>query len=81
MDLRTKIAKWLAPEVFRKAENMATEAEYWEGRASMWSERAMKRGIAINAIISRATSRPNSTVKAMVKIAQDALETKEQANG
>lgn len=82
MSMRIRIAKWLAPEWGEQhGEHVAEKRDlrFDLHRCRLDWLRAYS---ALNAIVSRGQkSSPNSTVRAMVRIAQDALETKEQANG
>jgi hypothetical protein len=73
MTLRMKIAQWLAPEVFDERDRHEAGAKFSRALSNDWAALAGRRADALNKIISRATPGSNSTVKAMVKIAQDAL--------
>lgn len=73
MTLRMKIAQWLAPEVFDERDRHEANANFLRALKNDWVAIAGDRAYALNKIVSRATPGANSTVKAMVKIAQDAL--------
>ena len=73
MTLRMKIAQWLDPEVFDERDRHEANASFSRELSRDWAALAGKRADALNKIIARATPGSNSTVKAMVKIAQDAL--------
>lgn len=73
MTLRLRIARWLAPEWTQ---------EYRENRAEIHALRTNLRDMrwdkdvassALRSIIARATPGANATVRAMVKIAEEAL--------
>lgn len=77
MGMREKIARWLTPEWENERRNQLDRIRDLgeRGREAVWEAGAMR--FALYSIIARAnTASPNSTVKAIVKIAQDALEAK-----
>lgn len=73
MSIRIKIAKWLAPELVRDNHWLEDEARIWEDSASRWSEKAMRRGIALNNIKVLRTPNCAHIGKRMADIAEQAL--------
>lgn len=85
--LRTRIARILAPEVFRERDDQAAELQYmerqvkwwigrteeWTATSEKWRERAIKRQRALSSISAQRTERANATVKRMADIADAAI--------
>ena len=66
MSIRTALARWLAPEVFREADIHQIRASEWRDDALFYRRELLK-------IASQRTQGANSTVKRMADIAEAAL--------
>jgi len=73
MTLRIKIAKWLAPEVFRARDEWEYYAIICQETGMEWSTKAMSRGFTLRKIASQRTPKANATVNRMADMAEAAL--------
>lgn len=72
MSLRTKIAKWLAPEL-AEIDSLREGMQYWMGRSDDWSVKAMRRGDVLRKIAAQRTPGSNATVRRMCDLAEAEL--------
>jgi hypothetical protein len=70
MSIRIKLARLLAPEVFRQRDIFRQGAQEWETSANDWSVKAMRRMDTLRAIAAQRTERANGTVRRICAMAE-----------
>lgn len=69
MSIRTAVAQWLAPEIFRERRYLLEQVSYWTDRTEYWSTKALRRQDVLRAIASKRTPKANGTVRRICDIA------------
>lgn len=69
MSIRIKIARWLAPEIFREHAAMEKTAAWWMDRTEYWSVKAMRRNDLLRTIAAQRTPKANGTVRRICDMA------------
>lgn len=73
MSLRLRIAKWLAPELVEKVENLQRSVYWWQDLCGRRTEALIERNVALGNIAALRTPNCASIGKRMADIAEEAL--------